>query len=49
LHPTVTVQNANMIEKANALHAKANQKCFIANSVNFEVKHLPLCLAQENN
>ena len=48
LHPTVTVQNVNMIEKAIALHAKANQKCFIANSVNFEVKHMPLCLTIEN-
>ena len=48
LHPTVTVQNVNMIEKANALHAKANQKCFISNSVNFEVKHMPLCLTIEN-
>jgi organic hydroperoxide reductase OsmC/OhrA len=49
LNPTVKVLNSNMMEKANALHVKANQKCFIANSVNFEVKHIPLCLAQEND
>lgn len=43
LHPTVTVTDASMIEKANALHHKANEFCFIANSVNFVVKHKPDC------
>ncbi len=41
LNPIVTVKDASMIEKANALHAKANEKCFIANSCNFPVKHKP--------
>ncbi|MCX2480754.1 OsmC family protein [Pedobacter sp. MC2016-15] len=41
LHPIVTVADPAMIEKANELHAKANQLCFIANSVNFPVKHVP--------
>lgn len=39
LNPVVTVENASMTEKANALHKKANELCFIANSVNFPVKH----------
>jgi organic hydroperoxide reductase OsmC/OhrA len=46
LKPIVKVQHANMIEKANELHAKANKKCFIANSVNFEVKHIPVCISE---
>lgn len=43
LHPAVIVSDASMIEKANALHHKANELCFIANSVNFPVKHEPVC------
>jgi len=39
LHPVVTVKDNSMIERANALHSKANEMCFIANSVNFPVKH----------
>jgi hypothetical protein len=34
-----------MIEKANSLHAKANEYCFIANSVNFPIHHKPVCSA----
>lgn len=37
LYPVVTVTEASMQEKANALHHEAHQKCFIANSVNFAV------------
>ncbi|MEG1376403.1 MAG: OsmC family peroxiredoxin, partial [Myroides sp.] len=29
-------------EKAIELHKKANEYCFIANSVNFPIKHLPI-------
>ena len=43
LHPVVTITDATMVDKANELHAKANEKCFIANSVNFPVKHDPVC------
>jgi organic hydroperoxide reductase OsmC/OhrA len=39
LNPTVTVTENSMAEKANALHKKANELCFIANSVNFPVHH----------
>jgi len=41
LHPVVTVADSSMLKKANELHARANELCFIANSVNFPVKHLP--------
>ena len=43
LNPIVTVTETSMIEKANQLHDKAHEKCFIANSVNFPVKHTPVC------
>ena len=43
LNPVVTIKDSAMIEKANALHNKANEKCFIANSVNFKVSHNPSC------
>jgi organic hydroperoxide reductase OsmC/OhrA len=43
LHPVVKVAEASMIEKANALHHEANKKCFIANSCNFPVHHVPSC------
>jgi len=41
LHPHVTVKDAAMITKAIELHHKANELCFIANSVNFPVLHEP--------
>lgn len=41
LYPTVTVKSEKMIEKAIELHQKAHAYCFIANSVNFPVKHKP--------
>jgi organic hydroperoxide reductase OsmC/OhrA len=41
LNPVVTVSEASMVEKANELHKKANELCFIANSVNFPVYHRP--------
>lgn len=41
LNPIVTVTEDTMIDKANELHKKANELCFIANSVNFPVYHNP--------
>jgi organic hydroperoxide reductase OsmC/OhrA len=41
LRPIVTVAEPHMFDKANELHKKANERCFIANSVNFPVKHIP--------
>lgn len=43
LSPTVTVAEKSMIATANELHKKANELCFIANSVNFPVHHSPCC------
>ena len=42
LNPVVTVTEASMIDTANQLHKKANELCFIANSVNFKVQHFPV-------
>ena len=46
LKPNVVVKEASMIEKVNALHVKAHQYCFIANSCNFPVLHQPVCTTQ---
>lgn len=46
LHPRVTVTENSMIEKANALHIKANKFCFIAKSVNFRVGHNATCFCE---
>jgi len=46
LNPTVTVTEANMLERADALHKKAHELCFIANSVNFRVIHQPKARCQ---
>jgi organic hydroperoxide reductase OsmC/OhrA len=41
LNPIVTITEQSMVDKANELHKKANELCFIANSVNFPVRHNP--------
>ncbi len=43
LNPIITVANDSMIEKALELHHNAHEMCYIANSVNFEVKCNPVC------
>ncbi|MEO6454623.1 MAG: OsmC family protein [Ginsengibacter sp.] len=48
LNPYVTVTENLMIEKANELHTKANELCFIANSVNFPVYHKPTCKVKDD-
>jgi organic hydroperoxide reductase OsmC/OhrA len=45
LRPRVTVASPDMVEKATALHAEAHERCFIASSVNFPVKHEAVVLA----
>ena len=45
LNPVVTVLEESMIDSANELHTKANERCFIANSVNFPVYHNPMTKA----
>jgi organic hydroperoxide reductase OsmC/OhrA len=47
LNPVVVVTSESMKTKANELHHKANQLCFIANSCNFPVHHKPTCLTKE--
>lgn len=41
LCPSVWVTEESMVEKAQQLHHDAHKLCFIANSVNFPVKHEP--------
>ncbi|MEU5882623.1 OsmC family protein [Spirillospora sp. NPDC047279] len=41
LRPHVTVTDPSDAERAVALHERAHQMCFIANSVNFKVHHEP--------
>lgn len=41
LHLLVKIMDESQIAKANELHQEANKLCFIANSVNFPVKHQP--------
>jgi organic hydroperoxide reductase OsmC/OhrA len=43
LRPEVTIKNQDQVDLANALHQKANQLCFIANSCNFPVLHEATC------
>jgi len=46
LYPQVTVTANSMIAKANELHHKANEYCFIANSCNFPIHHRPITKSQ---
>jgi len=39
LHPIATILEEEHIEKAKELHNEANKMCFIANSVNFKIRH----------
>lgn len=41
LHPQVVVAEESMIDAALSAHVQANEWCFIANSVNFPVRHEP--------
>jgi organic hydroperoxide reductase OsmC/OhrA len=43
LNPKVIIANADKVDLAIALHNKANQLCFIANSCNFPVSHETSC------
>jgi organic hydroperoxide reductase OsmC/OhrA len=42
LCPHVVVKEAAMIQKAINLHKEANRFCFIANSCNFPISHIPV-------
>ena len=43
LNPVFSVAESSMIDKAIALHHKAHELCYIANSVNFPVLNNPVC------
>ena len=43
LNPMVTITDISRVDEANELHQQANKYCFIANSLNFKVKHHPIC------
>jgi len=47
LRPRVTVAEASMVDAATAAHAQAHEWCFIANSVNFPVRHEPTILTPD--
>jgi organic hydroperoxide reductase OsmC/OhrA len=44
LNPEVLVADKSMVAKAIELHHKAHEICFIANSVNFEVRCAPIVI-----
>ena len=44
LNPVFTVADDSMKEKAVEMHHTAHDFCYIANSVNFEIKCNPVCL-----
>lgn len=46
LNPKVMIAQTDRTEEALALHKKANELCFIANSCNFPVHHNPTCEEQ---
>jgi len=46
LRPQVTVADAGMVERATDLHKATHQACYIANSVNFPVRHEPVVLVE---
>jgi organic hydroperoxide reductase OsmC/OhrA len=46
LRPQVVVADESMVERAMALHADAEAKCFVARSVNFPVHHEPKVVVQ---
>ncbi|MFS0793355.1 OsmC family protein [Microbacterium sp. 1P10AE] len=45
LRPRVVVADESMVEAAIAAHRQAREWCFIANSVNFPVRHEPVVTA----
>jgi organic hydroperoxide reductase OsmC/OhrA len=46
LRPRVGVADAAMLERAAALHHRAHELCYIANSVAFPVRHEPVAYAR---
>jgi organic hydroperoxide reductase OsmC/OhrA len=42
LRPEVTISASSSLERARTLHDAAHRECFIARSVNFDVRHEPI-------
>jgi organic hydroperoxide reductase OsmC/OhrA len=49
LRPNVIITDKTQVDQANELHKQANKMCFIANSCNFPVRHIPTCEAEESS
>lgn len=47
LNPQVVVTEESMVSRANELHDKAREMCFVANSCNFPITHKPECTVLE--
>lgn len=47
LNPVVVITPDSSLSLATELHSKANQLCYIANSVKFPVHHNPVCKFQD--
>lgn len=47
LHPVVTITDQFQTATAEALHQKANEHCFIANSCNFPIHHQSVISAKQ--
>ena len=45
LQPEITLAPGADLARARALHADAHAKCFIANSINFPIRHEPVFLS----
>jgi organic hydroperoxide reductase OsmC/OhrA len=45
LHPQVTIASAQHMDRATELHTRAHDMCFVANSVNFDVRTEPAIVA----
>ena len=45
LHPQVTIASGQHMDRATELHARAHDMCFVANSVNFDVRTEPAIVA----
>ncbi len=41
LRPRIVVESQDQVEKAMSLHEQANKMCFVAQSLNFPVRHEP--------
>ncbi len=46
LRPRILIADRTHIELAQSLHQEANKMCFIANSLNFPVRHEASCTAE---